>query len=128
MLVSCLLAAGGTGCGANETVLQSGKATPGSASGSPTLPTFESELTEIKTAGFDWLYVIRRRDGGVLDSNDKATIKTATQEANRRVLADEGKAILVGSNYEASAAAIDPLRGRFDVSDISTGPGPSPSP
>ena len=122
MLGAALIA--GASCGANEGVLQSGKETPGPTAEAKAA-TFESDLADVKRADFNWLYVIRRRDGGILIGEDKARIRVATGDANRRVLTDEGKAIIVGSNYEASVPAIDKLKAQYEVTDLSTGTPPA---
>jgi hypothetical protein len=125
-LIFCLISIG-TSCGANEGVLTSGKATPGpTAEAKP--DTFESDLAEVRKADFTWMYVIRRRDGGELDTKDKDLIRTATAQSNRRVLSDEGKAIIVGSNFEQVNTDIGTLKKQFEVTDMSTGPKSETSP
>jgi len=61
----------------------------------------------------------------MLNAEDKALIRSGTAEANRRVVSDGGQAVIVGSNYEASVAAIETLKPRFDVTDLSTGKPPA---
>ena len=113
------------GCGANEGVLQSGRESP-----TPAAPTgvaanvdpFEREMAEVQEAKFTWLYVVRRRDGGILNSEDKAFVRQHTTDANRRVVADGGKAVIIGSNYSITADGAQILKQRFDVTDLSTPP------
>ncbi|MFN2500851.1 MAG: hypothetical protein ABR530_02440 [Pyrinomonadaceae bacterium] len=115
-----------TGCSGNQAVLQSGRQSPTPASIENKLDSFESDLNQMKTAGFTWLYVVRRRDGAPLDTEDKNLLRAATGDANRRVLSDSGRAVIVGSNYAASLAGIDSLKTRFDVADLSPPPTPTP--
>lgn len=114
-------------CGANPTVLNSGKSTPGPTA-TARVETFETDLEDIRRAGFEWLFVIRRRDGAALDAADKAVIRDATAQANRRVLSDEGKAIIVGSNFKEGITGIEQLKKQFDVADLSPPPTPGSSP
>lgn len=124
--IFCLICIG-TSCGANQGVLTSGKGTPGPTA-EPKPDTFESDLSEVRKADFTWMYVIRRLDGGELDTKDKDLIRTATARSNRRVLSDEGKAIIVGSNFEQVNTDIGSLKKQFEVIDMSTGPKPETSP
>ena len=111
------------GCGANEGVLRSGREPPSPpAADAPTKTTFERDLAEIKEAKFTWLYVVRRRDGGILNSEDKAFVRQHTTDANRRVLSDDGKAVIIGSNYSVTAIGAEALKERFEVTDLSEPP------
>jgi hypothetical protein len=116
-----------TGCGPNEGVLRSGKESPSQAVAREVDgPSFESELAEIRNANFTWLYVVRRRDGGILNGEDKALVRQHTTDANRRVLSDEGKAVIIGSNYSITVEGVGILKERFEVLDLSPPPAPKP--
>jgi hypothetical protein len=121
LVIVCLLSAAAASCGANEGVLHSGKQSPAPPANESRVEPFEQDLADVKAANFTWLYVIRRRDGGILDAEDKAFLRKGTAESNRRVVSDGGKAVIVGSNYEASVAGVETLKARFDVTDLSTG-------
>jgi len=110
------------GCGANEGVMRSGRESPTPAAVAGNVDPFEREMAEIQEAKFTWLYVVRRRDGGILSSEDKAFVKQHTTDANRRVVADGGKAVIIGSNYSITADGAQILKQRFDVADLSTPP------
>ena len=126
ILIGCCVAAIlFSGCGANDSVLRSGKETPAPPVVETQADLFARDLADVKGANFFWIYVIRRRDGGILNAEDKALIRSGTAEANRRVVSDGGQAVIVGSNYEASVAAIETLKPRFDVTDLSTGKPPA---
>ena len=71
------------------------------------------------TAGFTFVYVLRRKDGGSLDAEDRSVIKLQTDDANRRVAADDGRAFLVGSNFQIPAKNMTALYGRFAIEDLS---------
>jgi hypothetical protein len=110
------------GCGANEGVMRSGRESPTPPAVVANVDPFEREMTEIKEAKFTWLYVVRRRDGGILNSEDKAFVRQNTADANRRVMADGGKAVSIGSNYSITADGAQILKQRFEVTDLSTPP------
>ena len=76
----------------------------------------------MRTAGFSYVYILRRKDGGPLDSDDKAIIRQTTYEANRRVAADDGRAVIIGSNYDATPENIKPLMDRFAVETVTYAP------
>ena len=116
--VFCLICVG-ISCGANQGVLTSGKGTPGPTAEAKA-DTFESDLAEVRKADFTWMYVIRRLDGGVLDTKDKDLIRVATAQSNRRVLSDEGKVIIVGSNFEQVNASLIAHGTIFPSSSFST--------
>lgn len=111
-------------CGANESILRSGKSEPASQSNieSPK-PTFERDLESMRTAGFSFIYVLRRKDGGVIDPEDKSVIRTQTTQANRRVSADDGKAVIIGSNFQIADHNMAAIYQRFAVENYSPEPG-----
>jgi hypothetical protein len=85
---------------------------------------FERELADVKEANLPYLYIVRRRDGGILTSEDKAFVRQYTVEADRRVLADGDKAVIISSKYTATIAGIEKLKARFDITDLSQPPAP----
>ena len=106
-------------CGANDAVLKSGKETPAPSNVEVSKPTFEKELDEIKAANFTFIYVLRRKDGQKLDSEDRSVIRLQTVDMNRRVTADEDKAVIIGSNYQIPAKNMFVLLDRFALQNYS---------
>src|SRR5437588_12008158 len=99
-------------CGANQDILRSGResptpSAPGSATGSKS--SFDRDLEEFRTAEFNYIYVLRRKDGGVIDAADKAVIRQQTAGANRRVSADDDKALIIGSNPQPTPETVAPI-------------------
>lgn len=81
---------------------------------------FESDLQTMQTAGFEFVFVFRRRDGGAFDAEDRRYLRAnAPAETNRFVAADDGKAFIAGSKYPFSPPSLDALRIRFNVEDYS---------
>ena len=109
-------------CGANEGILRSGKETPAPANAGSDKTPFAKDLEAMQTAGFTFIYVLRRKDGGTIDAEDRGVIKLNTADANRRVAADDGRAFIVGSNFPISAKNIMALYDRFAVENYSQPP------
>lgn len=83
---------------------------------------FEQDVASMKTAGFVFIYVYRRKDGGVLDTEDrKFGARTIPPEMNRRTVSDQDKAIIVGSNFRMPKEAQKLLAERFAFTDLSDG-------
>jgi len=76
----------------------------------------------MRTAGFSFIYVLRRKDGGVIDPEDKSVIRVQTTQANRRVSADDGKAVIVGSNFQLAPHNMAAIYQRFAVENYSPAP------
>ena len=65
-----------------------------------TLSDLERDLKAMQDAQFIFVYVLRRKDGAPLDADDRRYAgQTIPPEMNRRVVSDQGKAIVVGSNF-----------------------------
>ena len=122
LLVSLALISGG--CGVNEKVLRSGSETPTPSTvkandATPEKVPFAKDLEDMRTAGFTFIYVLRRKDGGKIDAADRIFIKQQTADSNRRELADDDRAVIVGSNFQIPAANMTALYGRFVVENHS---------
>ncbi len=112
------------GCGANENVLRSGKEPSSTQANAETTRTsLENDIEAMRTAGFTFIYVLRRKDGGVIDPEDKSVIRVQTTQANRRVSADEGRAVIVGSNFQLAPHNMAAIYQRFAVENYSPAPG-----
>ena len=128
LLLCLLLFVLTTACGPNEQILKSGKESPTPASVETPQSTVDAEISNMRTADFRFIWVIRRKDGGVIDAADKAIIRVNTVEMNRRVVTDDEKAVIIGSNTAPFSENFDALAGAFAVQDVSTEPVPSPLP
>jgi hypothetical protein len=112
-------------CGPNEAILKSnsnesnGKAEPTSANTQAAYDSAESEVENMRTADFEFILVLRRKDGGVMQPDDKSFVKTVTTNANRRSLTDGDKAIVIGANSKVPPELIAKLSQRFIVQDFS---------
>ena len=117
---SCLSA-----CGPNEAILKSNSnesntaSAPISTNAQPAYDSAESEVENMRTADFEFILVLRRKDGGVMQPDDKSFVKTVTTNANRRSLTDGDKAIVIGANSKVPPELIAKLSQRFIVQDFS---------
>ena len=106
-------------CGANEGILKSGKEKPDTANSAPTRSSIEADVDEMRTANFMFIYVLRRKDAGAIDAEDRGVIKLQTDGVNRRIGSDNGKAFVIGSNFEIPADKMLALYDRFAVENYS---------
>ena len=109
-------------CGANDGILKSGKETPGSSNIQPSKSVFEEDLGSMRTADFRFVYVLRRKDGGKIDAEDRSVIKAQTADANRRMSSDDDKAFIIGSNNQIPPKNMMALYKHFAVEDYSPAP------
>jgi hypothetical protein len=80
----------------------------------------ERELRDMETANFKIIYVIKRRDGGVFDKEDKRYLSdNKPADVNRFILTDDEKAFVAGSNFPFSLESLEALQKRFIVEDHS---------
>jgi len=103
----------------SEAAKDSGSYNPSSNSG-PALTGFKQDLEAMRTADFKFIVVFRRKDGGKLQPEDKEAIGRITgQQVNRRKLSDEGKAVIIGSNFPFLPGMLEQLTPRFKMEDHS---------
>ena len=116
-----------SGCAANEAILKSNTASEPVSSTQPTNTepaesSYERDLEAMRTADFDYIFVLRRKDGAKMDPDDRAVVRAVTEEANRRSLSDGDKAVIVGANYPIVAEKMKTLGDRFNIEDFSKPP------
>src|SRR6476660_7984720 len=110
-----------SGC-ANQQILRSAATpTPDAAAVAP-LPVnaLDQEINAMRPADFKFIYVFPREDGAALDAADKkAASDNIPPEINRRKVIEDGKAVIIGSNYILPPASFKVLSARFSVEDYS---------
>ena len=80
----------------------------------------EADVAAMQTADFNFIYVFRRKDGGVLDSDDRSFMNANTPyEINRKKLADSGRALIVGTNFRFPPENFKVMKERFAFEDFS---------
>lgn len=125
-----VLAVALSACAPNERILssanenraeaESGPVSNAAANSIPTLSSFKQDLEAMRTADFKFIVVFRRKDGGKFESDDKEAIGRITgQQVNRRKISDEGKAVIIGSNFPFLPGMLEQLTERFKMEDYS---------
>jgi hypothetical protein len=108
-------------CGPNPNILNSGKETPAPVTGERPVSSLEKDIESMRTANLQYVFVLRRKDGGKLDTDDKAFIRqNKPAEINRIFVSDEEKAVVAGSNFPFPPEAFKLLQARFNIEDLST--------
>lgn len=118
-LITAVFALLTAACGANEGVLKSGRETPAQSNIQSPKALIDADIEAMRTAGFTFIYVLRRKDGQRLDAEDVGVIRLQTAEANRRVKSDDDKAVVIGSNYAIPPKNMFVLFDRFAVENYS---------
>lgn len=96
---------GGSGAGGND-----------AAQNKPSV--FEKDLASVRRNNFQKVYVISRPDGGSLNAEDKAYLKTNMPiETTMRILTDEDRRVIVGTNFDFKPEHSEALNKRFKVED-----------
>lgn len=113
-------------CGPNEGVLRSGSESPAPSNLTSAATTVERDVEDMRTAAFQFIYVVRRKDGGPIDAEDKSVIRVQTAVTNRRIASEDGKAFVIGSNREIDPEKMAALLTRFAVDDFSPPPAVEP--
>lgn len=106
-------------CGPNESILRSAENKAPSANVPIDKSSMEQDLEAMRTADFKVIFVLRRKDGGEFDPEDRALVRQNTAQANRRVSADNGRAVIVGSNFGIEQKSMEALKERFLFEDHS---------
>jgi hypothetical protein len=111
------------GCQPNEAILKSTRSNTASIPKetlAPSKSTFEQELVDMRAAGFDYIFVLRRKDGREFDDEDRTFLRGSVPlEVNRRVAADNGRAFILGSGFAIDLKTIETWRKRFNVDEKS---------
>ena len=120
------LSIAGVSCGPNQRILESSNENqsidapvPTTANVAPAPSNFEQDLNAMRTADFKFILVFRRKDGQPLDAADKDLIGKKAAQANRRRLSDEGRAVIIGSNFPFITGLFDDMKERFTMENYS---------
>lgn len=111
----------GAGCQPNQTVLKDVAPPTPMETVEAKKTTLEEDLNEMRTANFGFIFVFRRKDGGVFDKEDQKFLRENTPpETNRWRRSEDGKAFIAGSGFTFAPEQLAALRNRFNVEDYST--------
>ena len=112
-------------CKPNQRIVESSaekekELTPAERQSTPEVVTAEAVIEAMRIADFNFIYVFRRKDGGVLDSEDRSFMNANTPyEINRKKLGDGDRALVVGSNFRFPPENFKVMKERFAFEDRS---------
>lgn len=113
-------------CAPNQRIVESNgqwsnaEANRAAATPVPVQRTLEQDIESMRTADFLFIYVVKRKDGGPLDAEDKRFASVVIpDEMNRRTVSSDGKAILIGSNFRIPDESRKLIEERFAFEDLS---------
>lgn len=111
-------------CAPNQRIVESNgqraNAETNRAAATPVRASLERDIEAMRTADFIFIYLIKRKDGGPLDAEDRQFAGAVIPgEMNRRTIADDGKAILIGSNFRMPDDSRKLIEERFAFQDLS---------
>lgn len=125
----CLLIS--AGCTPNKRIMEASEPAitqNGPRSTEPAKSSFETDMEAMRTADFHYIYVFRRKDNTVFTNDDKLLLSSGMpMEINRRKLSDEGKALIVGSNFPMPKEDMKMLTDVFSLENLSK-PEPTATP
>jgi len=110
------------GCGPNKGLLGSGKEDATNYNTAEIKSPFEQDMDAMRTAGFAFVYVLRRKDGGKIDAEDRGVIKLQTVDTKRRVATDDDRAFIIGTDIQLPPKNLSVLYGRFAVESYAAPP------
>lgn len=119
-----VFAVGVCSCAPNQRIVESNgqwtNAETNRPAATPVRASLERDIAAMRTADFLFIYLIKRKDAGPLDAEDKKFAGAVIPgEMNRRTVADEGKAILIGSNFRMPDESRKLIEERFAFQDLS---------
>lgn len=84
------------------------------------LTSLEREIRDMKKVDFLFIYVLKRKDDGVFNKEDKQYIRdNRPVEINRFIATDDEKAFIAGSNFDFPKDNMENLRKRFVIENYS---------
>jgi hypothetical protein len=120
ILVLVLVATFGFGCGPAAAPPNSNATETPAPTVEVKKKTFDDDLASVKYNDYTWILVLRRKDGGAFDADDSKALRAYTPpDANQRLMSDDGKALIVGSNFRFYPGQWAALNKRYDVQDLS---------
>jgi hypothetical protein len=83
--------------------------------------TFDDDVASVRYNDYKYIFVLRRKDRAALDGEDGNFIRNNTPfETNQRRMADDGKAVIIGTNFRFYPGQWDALNKQFEFQDLST--------
>ncbi len=121
LLVIVLLALTATNCRRNETNSESPEVTASAsprASASP-LSDFERSLKFVRDGQFTYIYVMSRKDGKPLDSQDSDFLRKNAPQVVDWVATEDKTKVIGGINFNLEEGNLSVIKKRLNVEDYS---------
>lgn len=117
-----------TACQPNQNILKSSPSPVPEASLEPRKTTLATDIKDMEVAGLEHIFILRRKDGGVFDKDDKQFLRenAPVELLNRRVASDEGKTFVFGTNFIVPPEIVKTWRQRFSVEERNAAPETKP--
>jgi hypothetical protein len=82
--------------------------------------TFADDLETIRYNSYKYIFVLRRKDGKAINGDNGKFIRAnSPSETNQRLVSDDGKAVIMGTNFRFYPGQWDALHKEFDFQDMS---------
>lgn len=98
----------------------SGSGSPQQKAAPSPVTDLERQLQYVRDGQFNHIYVFSRKDGGVFDKDDVAYLTANSpvgEKTNMRVKTEDGRRVVVGTNFEYTQENFDTLAKRFNIED-----------
>jgi hypothetical protein len=108
------------GCRKSDSTSSSNSGSPPAQAAPTALTDFEQKLQYVRNGQFNHIYVFARKDGGAFDRDDVTYLTTNSpvgEKTNMRVKTDDGRRVVIGTNFEYEPAQVTALSKRFNIED-----------
>ena len=78
---------------------------------------FEQALDFVRKGQYTYVWVLARKDGKPLDSDDGAFLRKTAPQVVDWVTTDQGKLVIAGTNFNLEEGNLEVLRKRYNVED-----------
>lgn len=78
---------------------------------------FEQALDFVRKGQYTYVWVLARKDGKPLDSDDGAFLRKTAPQVVDWVTTEQGRRVIAGTNFNLEKGNLDVLRKRYNVED-----------
>lgn len=90
--------------------------TPMMSTPEPKITSLEEDIAEMRTAGIDNIFTIKKKDGSAFDGEDRQFLRANIPvEVNRVISSDDGRTFVVGSTFIIPQENVDAWKSRFEI-------------
>ena len=103
---------------ADQTSTNSSSDATNSAAPSPKTG-FEADLDWMRKGQYTYIWVLSRKDGKPIDKDDAAYLRQTAPQIVDAITTDEGRKVIVGTNFDLAQGNLPLLQKRFNTEDYS---------